>query len=51
VAHEADEPNAVVDLLDPQALAGKDGGHREQRLPGRDLVRMRIELLRKRDPP
>ena len=25
VAHEADEPNAVVDLLDADALAGKHG--------------------------
>ena len=25
VAHEADDPNAVVDLLDAEALAGKDG--------------------------
>ena len=25
IAHEADEPNAVVDFLDPQALTGQDG--------------------------
>jgi hypothetical protein len=26
VAHEADDPNAFVDLLDAEPLAGKDGG-------------------------
>jgi hypothetical protein len=25
VAHEADDPNAVVDLLDAEPLTGKDG--------------------------
>ena len=25
--HEADEPNAVVDFLDADALAGEDGGY------------------------
>jgi hypothetical protein len=26
IAHEADEPNAVVDLLDAESLAGQHGG-------------------------
>jgi len=37
VVHEADEPNALVDFLDPEALTGEDG---------RDVIRFRCMQMR-----
>src|SRR3546814_14759 len=47
VVHEADEPNAVVDLLDSEALAGEQYPSGEDRRDGRrERERQRFGLRR-----